>query len=168
MQAALLCLFFLAVGAIDQSTVTVWLGSGCFWGRQHDLVDLEQRIWNRTDSEVTAVGGYAGGTRSGHLCYHNDKNTSVYSDVGAAEVVQIDAPETQLEALFETYFSSFVQIDAKVWAREDEFDLGSAFRAAIGAANFSRFIIHGSLDCSWLFGFLFEMTLFFSARSHLF
>ena len=73
------------------------------------------------------MGGYAGGTRSGHLCYHNDKNTSVYSDVGAAEVVQIDAPETQLEALFETYFSSFVQIDAKVWREKMSLTWGQHF-----------------------------------------
>jgi hypothetical protein len=47
------------VRARDSET-HVYFGSGCFWGRQKDFVDVERTL-GRSDQEVTALVGYAGG-----------------------------------------------------------------------------------------------------------
>ena len=47
-------------------------------------------------------------------------------------MVQIEVPERRLDAVFRTYFRSFVHIDAHIWAREDEFDVGPGYRAVLG------------------------------------
>jgi hypothetical protein len=50
------------VRAQDSSeTQTVYFGSGCFWGRQKDFVDVEEITLGRSDQDVTALVGYAGG-----------------------------------------------------------------------------------------------------------
>lgn len=46
--------------ASSSETTAVYFGSGCFWGRQKDFVDVEFTL-GRSDHEVTALVGYAGG-----------------------------------------------------------------------------------------------------------
>jgi hypothetical protein len=45
----------------SEETTAVYFGSGCFWGRQKDFVDVEEITLGRSDHEVTALVGYAGG-----------------------------------------------------------------------------------------------------------
>ena len=112
-----------SVESDHRASIQMYLGSGCFWGRQHDLTLLEQNTFKRNDTEITSIGGYAGGAAkpvSGHLCYYNSRNESQYSELGDAEVVQIDVPGVSaLRPVFQTFFGSFVQIDTHTWAREE-------------------------------------------------
>ena len=123
--------FAVAAGQID-----VWFASGCFWGRQHDLIRWEQSVLNRTDSEVTAVGGYAGSAHTGAegtVCYHNAANTSDYAALGHAEAVGLSMPSQALEQAAHVFFSSFIVLPGtQIPAREDFFDPGPGYRASIG------------------------------------
>ena len=49
--------------AVTSATNTrIYIGNGCYWGRQHDIaIDVEVKSFGRTRSQVTAIGGYAGG-----------------------------------------------------------------------------------------------------------
>ena len=112
-------------------------GSGCFWGRQHAFVQLEQHKWNRTAStQITTTGGYFGGNpTSTEACYYNQHSISVYSQEGHAEVVTLDVPSIHhLKEAFHVYFQSFVRIapTSNIWVREDNFDAGPGYRAMIG------------------------------------
>ena len=113
----------------------MYFASGCFWGRQHDLAEFERRTLHRTDSQVTAIGGYAGSADSAlPVCYYNPNDVGVYSKLGHAEAVAIRLPATEaaVEAAARVYFSSFVRIDNNnTYAREDVFDQGSGYRAFI-------------------------------------
>ena len=99
----------------------LYLGSGCYWVRQHDYVELEMASFGRTRSEVTAVGGYMFGKSqaTARACYYNEHNYSIYSQEGHAEVVKIEVPKGKLPAIFKTYFNSFVRVGEKTWERED-------------------------------------------------
>mmetsp|Transcript_27695 Transcript_27695/g.89095 ORF Transcript_27695/g.89095 Transcript_27695/m.89095 type:complete len:252 (+) Transcript_27695:89-844(+) len=124
------------VGDFRASAVPVYFGSGCFWGRQHDFVeDFERTALRRADGDVTAVGGYAGSARAGAdgtVCYENPLNHSVYTDLGHAEVVQVDVPLNAAFGAFDLFYRSFIQLDDGIWAREDFFDVGPAYRAMVG------------------------------------
>ena len=115
----------------------LYFGSGCYWGRQHDYVELEMASFGRTRSEVTAVGGYMFGKSraTARACYYNEHNYSIYSQEGHAEVVKIDVPKGKLPTIFKTYFNSFVRVGEKTWEREDGFDLGSGYRALVAFKN---------------------------------
>lgn len=53
-------------GAASASdSVPLYFGNGCFWGRQKDYVDAERKVLGRAPDQVTAVVGYAGGTKQG-------------------------------------------------------------------------------------------------------
>jgi len=127
-----------SAGGDSQSTVTILLASGCFWGRQHDIiVDFEMRTLNRTAAEITTVGGYAGGTsKSYRSCYYNDNQIDVYSEQGHAEAVSVQLPAANFiqhaSKLFELYFSRFfVELDEGIFVREDIYDQGPGYRAFV-------------------------------------
>ena len=122
------------------TSLNIYLGNGCFWGRQHDIItEVEQHLWQRPTSALSTIGGYAGG-HSSYSCYYNSKNTSIYSDNGDAEVIQIYLDSTspsfdsQLFQLFSHYFTSFIPLDDKnkTFGREDIYDWGNGYRALIG------------------------------------
>jgi peptide methionine sulfoxide reductase MsrA len=50
-----------AGAAAATDATTVYFGSGCFWGRQHDFVEAEKNKLKREPGAITAVTGYAGG-----------------------------------------------------------------------------------------------------------
>ena len=118
------------------STVTFTLASGCFWGRQHDVIEgFEIARLNRTaGKQITTVGGYAGGHSSHDVsCYYNSKNASVYSTQGHAEAISVEVPVAGLRghaaALFDLYFLRFfIEFDEGVFVREDAFDQGPGYR----------------------------------------
>jgi hypothetical protein len=52
--------------------LTIYVGAGCFWHVQHEMIVAEQKILGRGKSTFTAVVGYAGGTKVGQ---ENKANT---------------------------------------------------------------------------------------------
>jgi peptide methionine sulfoxide reductase MsrA len=129
-----LLLFFIKTGDNIVKAGNLVLGSGCFWGRQHDFVQLEQKQWNRTASEISTIGVYFGGSSKNlEACYYNEKNISVYSSLGHAEAIQLQVSNLkQMKDAFKVYFQSFIQLSKNIWAREDYFDSGAGYRAMIG------------------------------------
>jgi hypothetical protein len=120
-------------------SVAIYLGSGCFFARQHLIVEeFERSVLKRADSDITAVAGYAGSQMSGSiasggsLCYHNSQNISDYGLLGHAEVVQLRVPLNSLVDAFRTYFSSFVELSKGKWDREDYYDNGAEYRYLVG------------------------------------
>jgi hypothetical protein len=60
--------------ATDETLVDVYFGVGCYWHIQHEFAQAERDILGRTDLQLTARTGYAGGTGigpEGRVCYHN-------------------------------------------------------------------------------------------------
>ena len=114
---------------------TVIFASGCFWLRQHSFVAFEQSTLGRAADEITTVAGYAGGIASGihgEVCHYNAAHTSEYSTLGYAEAVRVSVPTDQVAAAAAIYFQqSFAEIASGVWAREDVYDQGPAYRAII-------------------------------------
>ena len=115
--------------------LTIYVGAGCFWHVQHEIVNAEQMYLNRTDAEITALAGYAGGTRTGFdkhgdpmVCYHNNDNIADYGSLGHAEVVDLSIPEDSLADFTRTYLS----LMDKDGNRPDMGDRGTEFRSLIG------------------------------------
>lgn len=122
---------------------SVYLGNGCFWHTQYDVVVVEQGsvFGNRTDEEVTALVGYAGGlyeSKSGSVCYHGLPHTD-YGRLGHAEAVSVTvdaasgaAASSQISALAEMYFEhGFQTVDGRR-QRLDPQDTGAEYRNVIG------------------------------------
>ena len=82
------------------------------------------------------MGGYAGGNLTGvngSVCYHNAPNVSDYSLFGHAEAVGLSVPAESLPEAAAVMFASFVLLPGtNVRGREDFFDPGPGYRAAIG------------------------------------
>merc|ERR1719502_38179 len=136
-----LVLGLLAVSSAGANTETglggVYFGCGCFWARQHSIInDVERALFKRGDAELTAVAAYAGGADQhddSQLCYENPNNTAVYSEVGAAEVVSLVVEDdAALQAAATVFFGLFEQIAPDIWARPDYMDIGAAYRALLG------------------------------------
>ena len=67
----------------------MYFGNGCFWGRQKDYVDTEQKM-GRTPDQSTALVGYAGGRENSKpTCYYYNSPDTLYEKQGHAEVVQV-------------------------------------------------------------------------------
>jgi len=105
--------------------VSIYFGCGCFWHVQHEFVQAERRILNRSnDSAVnlpppTALAGYAGATEGGNYCYFDGKVT--------AEVVGMDIPRRAVREFATVYFNLFNGMD-----RSHSNDKGPHYRAVIG------------------------------------
>ena len=50
-----------SLAASEVELIDVYFGCGCFWHVQHEFVVAEQKILGRSDDELTARAGYAGG-----------------------------------------------------------------------------------------------------------
>lgn len=126
--AAAACLARLVAGSGDPD-VTLYFGCGCFWHVQHEFIVAERSLLGRTDAELTAIVGYAGGLALndvGKVCY---PPTSQHGDAEHyhAEVVQVTMPRSKVPAVAAMYWSLFVGIN-----RIDVQDVGPWYRAAIG------------------------------------
>jgi hypothetical protein len=89
---------------------SVYFGVGCFWHIQHEFVAAEREILERSDLELTAFTGYAGGTNAdnfGRVCYHNFQNVADYGKYGHAEVVGMKLPTDKIIDFAKVYFSLF-------------------------------------------------------------
>lgn len=125
---------------------SIYVGQGCFWHTQYDLVVLEQDeqgpFAGRNDTDVTSLVGYAGGnyqSPSGAVCYHGWPHTD-YGRLGHAEAVSItlDAisgptARAQVAAVASFFFDhGFVSLDDGRRQRLDPQDMGAEYRNVIG------------------------------------
>lgn len=119
----------------NDDLVDVYVGAGCFWHIQHELVKWEQTVLGRSPDEITAVVGYAGaalvdggGNTQKAVCY-NTKDETDYGAMGHTEAVAIKVPKSRLEAfLRDVFFSLFSSRDGE---RADPQDVGPEYRSAI-------------------------------------
>jgi len=123
----------------NNETQSVWLGNGCFWHTQYDMVTVEQaRPFSRRDAQITSLVGYAGGlftSPEGLVCYHGGPSGSLYEDLGHGEAVQVQLDRgqerTQFIHLLDKYFQSFRQTDDGM-ERLDPQDSGAPYRIMLG------------------------------------
>ena len=120
-------------GAEDQeSLVQVYFGCGCFWHVQHEFVEAERRILGRSDSQLSARAGYAGGKAgalNGKVCYHNAMSISDYGSLGHGEVVQLQIPPSK----FSDFATEFCNLFSEQGYRPDQFgDRGPEYRNLVG------------------------------------
>ena len=121
----------------SDSAVPIFFASGCYWGRQHDMILFEQTALNRTVPELPAVSGYAGSKSAGthgEVCYYNAAMQSVYSELGHAEAVQVLLEPWMVGDAARVFFDGggFEELSPGVWAREDIADPGPGYRAILG------------------------------------
>jgi hypothetical protein len=89
---------------------SVYFGVGCFWHIQHEFVVAERELLGRSDRELTAFTGYAGGTAAdsfGRVCYHNFQGVADYGKYGHGEVVGMKLPTDKIVDFAKVYFSLF-------------------------------------------------------------
>ena len=102
------------------AATAVYFGSGCYWHTQYDMYMAETEPtgpFARTDDQVTAKVGYAGGFGQGpggRVCYHSRRNLPGcdYNILGHAETTQVlldDGPdrEAQFNALLVAFWEEF-------------------------------------------------------------
>jgi peptide methionine sulfoxide reductase MsrA len=87
--------------AEEEELQEVYFGCGCFWHVQHEFVEAEKRILGRSEDELTARAGYAGGKgglgSDGKVCYHNARGVGDYGKLGHAEVVSLKIPPSKYQ-----------------------------------------------------------------------
>lgn len=127
----------------------VFLGNGCYWEVQYDIVKFfEQDVLGRGPDQITGVAGYVGGTGvspDGHVCFDNNPATDSYYRFGHAEAVRfvVDSP-TDFALGLGVYFAETFQnetSDDGSWQRKDIYDQGRGMRAVIG--------VPGGLEGEW-------------------
>ena len=115
----------------DPQLVSLYFGAGCFWHVQHEMVTHERTELKRKGAELTAVTGYAGGTRKdpqGLVCYHNPQGIADYSRLGHTEVVKVTVPVEAVPSFAKKYIALF----GSQGIRHDPQDKGGEYRSAIG------------------------------------
>lgn len=121
-----------AIDINQEQLIDVYFGCGCFWHVQHEFVQAERRLLNRTDEELTARAGYAGGKAGaldGKVCYHNGKNISDYGKLGHAEVVHLRIPPSS----YKEFAIEYTKLFDKNGYRPDQLgDRGSEYRNLVG------------------------------------
>jgi peptide methionine sulfoxide reductase MsrA len=112
----------------------LYFGAGCFWHVQHELVLAEQALLGRGGADITAVSGYAGGTKvasgkdGAKVCYHNPRGIADYGSLGHAEAVQVELPASRVGAFAQSYFALF----GHRGIRHDPQDRGGEYRSVLG------------------------------------
>lgn len=115
-----------------------YLGCGCFWHVQHDVVTrVEQAVLGRSaDRELSAFTGYAGGLRAssdGKVCYHSGlmPSSADYGELGHAEVVSLALNLT--DAVVMAHVAQiFFDTTCVGGVRRDTQDWGAEYRSLIG------------------------------------
>mmetsp|Transcript_3628 Transcript_3628/g.7107 ORF Transcript_3628/g.7107 Transcript_3628/m.7107 type:complete len:301 (-) Transcript_3628:26-928(-) len=112
--------------------INIFFGQGCFWHVQHEVVKKEFSALGRKAMDVSALSGYAGGTKAGDggaVCYHNGAGAPDYGQLGHTEVVNVSIPEDQVNAFAKNYFDAAASYP---FGRADPQDMGTEYRSAIG------------------------------------
>jgi hypothetical protein len=94
----------------DTSPTDVYFGVGCYWHIQHEFVMAELERLGRSNKELTAYTGYAGGKstdKEGRVCYHNMQGVADYGKLGHGEVVGMTLPADKIVEFSALYFSLF-------------------------------------------------------------
>ena len=107
--------------------VLVYVGAGCFWHVQYEMILAEKKLLGRDGSTYTAVAGYAGGTRvgtGGKVCYHNEAAEADYGQLGHTEVVAVRVPRDRVNE----FSKSFVKLFNAKGLRNDPQDKGGEYR----------------------------------------
>ncbi|CAE7506829.1 unnamed protein product [Symbiodinium pilosum] len=118
--------------ALAESNVNMYVGQGCFWHVQHELVKQETADLGRKAADITALSGYAGGTEvgsKGEVCYHNMAMAPDYGRMGHTEVVNVSVPEGKVGDFAKAYFDAASKYP---FGRADPQDRGTEYRSAIG------------------------------------
>jgi peptide methionine sulfoxide reductase MsrA len=128
--------------ATAAAVTPVYFGNGCFWGRQFDFAQLEQRALGRP--LPSALAGYAGGRAAGpggRVCYYyTAERGAVYEPLGHAEVVQVElaaapaspAGAAEFRRFADVYFSQFRRLPGGAMLRLDPQDAGPGYRSVVG------------------------------------
>merc|ERR1719183_180368 len=117
--------------AVAADPVTdVYFGVGCFWHIQHEFVEAERNLLERSDKQLTSRTGYAGGTQTkdGKICYHNFQSFADYGKMGHGEVVGMSIPESSIGDFAKEYFNLFTPKGERV----DPMDRGGEYRSLLG------------------------------------
>lgn len=130
--------------------IDVYFGCGCFWHVQHEFVEAERRILGRSDGELTARAGYAGGragAADGKVCYHNAGGVADYGKLGHAEVVGLRIPANKFEEFAVEYFKLF---DKDGFRPDQAGDRGPEYRNLVGvpggkASPFAKSLVTASV-----------------------
>ena len=123
----------------NEDLVDVYFGVGCFWHVQHEFVEAERRLLGRSDEQLTAFAGYAGGNSLGKdprkpnspqnlVCYHNFSQVADYGKLGHAEAVGMRIPKASVGDFAREYFQLF----DKKGDRPDKGDRGPEYRSIVG------------------------------------
>lgn len=116
-----------------------FVGCGCFWHVQHEIVHFEEKTLDRHGKKITAFTGYAGGLKEGknhRVCYHNPSGVDDYAQLGHAEVVSIGLSDVEAAAKIAKLF--FGHICPGGWGmgrgawRAGQTEVGSEYRAIAG------------------------------------
>lgn len=121
-----------ASSADQDPLIDVYFGCGCFWHVQHEFVMAEKKILGRSDEQITARAGYAGGlggSLNGKVCYHNAANVADYGKLGHAEVVGLTIPKSKFGDFAVEYFKLF---DANGNRPDQAGDRGTEYRSLVG------------------------------------
>jgi len=116
----------------EGGSISVYFGQGCFWHVQHEVVKQEVADLGRTGNTITALAGYAGGTKvgdGGRVCYHNLAMAPDYGSLGHTEVVSVSVPEERVTDFAKKYIDAAASYR---FGRADPQDRGSEYRSAIG------------------------------------
>ena len=128
--------------AVPCTEIGLYFGSGCFWHVQHGLIEAERQILGRSDEDLTAIVGYAGGSfvpgGGIRVCYHTDPHFD-YSASGHTEVVYVSVPRAQVQAFAAAYWQLFTANGGT--DRSDVQDSGPQYRAAIGVPGLNSTVI---------------------------
>eukprot|EP01041_Mallomonas_annulata_P007418 gene7417-15155_t len=121
----------------NDANIPVYFGVGCFWHVQHEFVQAEKNILGRSDYQITATAGYAGGTKvgkggsipgKGAVCYYNLQGVADYGSLGHGEVVGMKIPSEAYGQFADEYFSLF----GSDLERPDKGDRGPEYRSLVG------------------------------------
>ena len=113
-------------------------------------MEAERSILGRTDTELTARAGYAGGKAGaldGKVCYHNAKGISDYGKLGHAEVVGLQIPANR----FEDFAIEYCKLFDKDGLRPDQFgDRGTEYRNLVGVpggknSQYAKLLVDASM-----------------------
>jgi len=118
--------------------LSVYFGVGCFWHVQHEFVAAEKLLLGRTDDQITAKAGYAGGTKSfkdnaGNdlVCYHNLQGQGDYGRLGYSEAVQVTLPSSD-PAKYREFADAYFALFGADGERPDKGDRGPEYRSVVG------------------------------------
>jgi hypothetical protein len=142
----------LMAGAAATSTVSpalaaedvqdVYFGVGCFWHIQHEFIEAERKLLGRSDHELTAATGYAGGKSNDKVCYHNLQFIADYGKLGHGEVVGIKLPQDKIVDFARVYFSLFSPSGDRV----DPQDRGGEYRSLLGLPGGTAHPLYPKVD----------------------